>query len=75
MIVSIYLPSREQFVCINGHKSDSFSITLVEYLRDSFLNPWFFLLYINDLPNTSKLRSFHLFADDTNIYCSRKKPY
>ena len=30
------------------------------------------LLYINDLPNTSKLLCFHLFADDTNIYCSRK---
>ena len=27
-------------------------------------------LYINDLPNTSKLLSFHFFADDTNIYCS-----
>ena len=31
-----------------------------------------FLLYINDLPNTSKLLSFHLFADDTNIYFSHK---
>ena len=30
-----------------------------------------FLLYINDLPNTSKLFSFHLLADDNNIY-SRK---
>ena len=28
--------------------------------------------YINDLPNTSKLLKFHLFADDTNIYFSRK---
>ena len=72
MIVSIYLSNREQFVCINGHKSDSFSITLVDYLRDPFLDPCCFLVYINDLPNTSKLLSFHLFADDTNIYCSRK---
>ena len=31
-----------------------------------------FLLYINDRPNTSKLLCFHLFADETNIYCSRK---
>ena len=26
------------------------------------------MLYKDDLPNTSKLLSFHLFADDTNIY-------
>ena len=30
------------------------------------------MLYKDDLPNTSKLLSFHLFADDTNIYCSRQ---
>ena len=27
-----------------------------------------FLIYINDLPNVSKVLSFFLFADDTNIY-------
>ena len=27
-----------------------------------------FLLYINDLPNISKILDFYLFADDTNIY-------
>ena len=29
-------------------------------------------MYINDLSNTSKLLSVHLFADDTNIYFSHK---
>ena len=67
-----YLSNREQFVCINGHKSDSLSITC-GVPQGSILGPQLFLaMYINDLPNTSKLLSVHLFADDTNIYCSCK---
>ena len=38
------------------------------FLRDQFLAPLLFLLYINDLPNISKVLNFYLFADDTNIY-------
>ena len=30
-----------------------------------------FLLYINDLCNVSKAFDFMLFADNTNIFCSR----
>ena len=66
-----YLSNREQFVCINGHNSDSLFITC-GVPQGSILGPLLFLLYINDLPNTSKLLSFHLFPDDTNIYCSHK---
>ena len=65
------MSSREQFVCINGHNSDSLSITC-EVPQGSILGLLLFLLYINDLPNTSKLLGFHLFADDTNIYFSHK---
>ena len=66
-----YLSNREQFVCINGHNSDSLFITF-GVPQGSVLGPLLFLLYINDLPNTSKLLSFRLFADDTNIYFSHK---
>ena len=38
----------------------------------SVLGPLLFLLCTDDLPNTSKLLIFHVFADDTNIYCSSK---
>ena len=34
--------------------------------------PLLFLLYIYELPNTSKLLNFYLFADDTNIYYESK---
>ena len=58
------LSNREQFVCINGHKSDSLSITC-GVPKGSIFGSLLFLLCINDLPNISKLLSFHLFA---NIY-------
>ena len=61
-----YLFNREKFVYINGHNSDSLSITY-KIRQGSILGRLLFLLYINDLPNTSKLLSFHLFADDTNM--------
>ena len=33
-----------------------------------------FLIYINDLPNISKILDFYLFADDTNIYYEAETP-
>ena len=38
----------------------------------SILGSHLFLLYLNDLPNTSSLLTFHLFADNSNLYFSGK---
>ena len=63
-----YLSNRKQYVFLNGESSEVKDITC-GVPQGSVLVPLLFLLYINDLPNISKVLDFYLFADDTsNIY-------
>ena len=62
-----YLSNRKQYVYLNGVSSDIKEISC-GVPQGSVLGPLLFLLYINDLPNISKILDFYLFADDTNIY-------
>ena len=66
-----YLSNRQQFVEINGVSSNLRSI-VSGVPQWSCLGPLLFLIYINDLPNTSKILTFFLFADDTNMYFEHK---
>ena len=62
-----YLTNCKQYVSINGESSVPLDINC-GVPQGSVLGPLLFLLYINDLPNTSNVLNFYLFTDDTNIY-------
>ena len=64
-----YLSDRYQYVSIENLDSRKQKITC-GVPQGSILGPILFLLYINDIINSSSILHFILFADDTNLfYC------
>ena len=66
-----YLSDRKQYVFFNGQSSELLKNSC-GVPQGSVLGPLLFLIYVNDLPNISKILKFYLFADDTNIYYESK---
>ena len=65
-LLESYLTNRKQYTQILGQSSEQKSITH-GVPQGSTLGPFFFLLYINDLPNSSSLFKFILYADDSTL--------
>ena len=64
-----YLTNRKQCIAYDD------TMTLLQLIKcgvpqGSILGPLLFLIYINDLHNSSKMLKFILFADDTNLFYS-----
>ena len=67
-----YLTNRKQYIQIaNDSKSDLRS-TICRVSQGSILGPLLFLVYVNDLPSSSKISNPFMFADDTNLFYEHK---
>ena len=60
-----------QFVQMNKSNSEYLPISC-GVPQGSVLGPLLFLLYINDIANSSPMGSIRLFADDTNVFLEHK---
>ena len=68
-LLSNYLSDRVQYVEYLGAISQSRSIG-VGVPQGSILGPLLFLIYINDLPNSSDMFNILMYADDTTLFCN-----
>jgi hypothetical protein len=61
-----YLSNRQQYITLNDTQSDLLNIT-TGVPQGSILGPLFFLIYINDISNSTPSLKFITYADDTTL--------
>ena len=70
-LIGSYLSNRKQYVSVLGESSDELPVVF-SVPQGSVLGPLLFIIYINDIYNSTSVGKFVLFADDTNIFVADK---
>ena len=63
------MSNRKQIIFYDDFKTEM-KIVKCRVPQGSTLGPLFFLIFINDLSNSTKVLDPVLFADDTKLFCS-----
>ena len=67
-----YLTNRKQYIQITSGSKSDLRNTTCGVPQGSILGPLLFLVYVNDLPSSSKILNPILFPDDTNLFYEHK---
>ena len=72
-LLQSYLPNRSQCCSVNG-KISGFMAIICGVLQASILGPLLFIIYMNDLQNTTSTCDISVYADDTHLSSAMSYP-
>ena len=67
-----YLSNRKQYIEIGENSKTDLKYVTCGVPQGSILGPLLFIVYVNDLPNASRLLDPKMFVDDTNLFFHHK---